>query len=107
MEIILIYFFVCISVYSGVHWLFFLPKISKLECNTFFSNITASQHLGVVDPNLLYTLDILLVLIIIEQKQAANYCNYDNVLLDNLNTSIPVDITLSNALKMLCNSTHY
>ena len=37
-----------------------------------------------------------------EQKEAANY---DNLLLDNLNTSIPIDITLSTSPKMLRNST--
>ena len=37
-----------------------------------------------------------------EQKQAANY---DNLLLDNLSTSIPIDITLSTTPKMLRNST--
>ena len=36
-----------------------------------------------------------------EQKQTTNY---DNLLLDNINTSIPIDITLSTALKLLCNS---
>ena len=42
---------------------------------------TTNEHLGVANPNLLY---ILLATIIMEQKQAANY---DNLLLDNLNTS--------------------
>ena len=37
-----------------------------------------------------------------EQKQATNY---DNLLLDNINTSIPIDITLSTTPKLLCNST--
>ena len=37
-----------------------------------------------------------------EQKQAANY---DNLLLDHLSTSIPIDITLSTTPKMLRNST--
>ena len=49
--------------------------------------------------NVLY---ILLVTIIMEHKQAANY---NNLLLDNLNMLIPVDITLSATLKLLCNST--
>ena len=37
-----------------------------------------------------------------EQKQAANCYN---LLLDNLNTTIPIDITLSTTPKLLCNST--
>ena len=37
-----------------------------------------------------------------EQKQTTNY---DNLLLDNINTSIPIDITLSTTPKLLCNST--
>ena len=37
-----------------------------------------------------------------EQREAANY---DNLLLDNLDTSIPVGITLSTTPKLLCNST--
>ena len=49
--------------------------------------------------NVLY---ILLVTIIMEHKQAANY---NNLLFDNLNMLIPVDITLSTTLKLLCNST--
>ena len=37
-----------------------------------------------------------------EQKQATNY---DNLLLDNINTPLPIDITLSTTPKQLCNST--
>ena len=37
-----------------------------------------------------------------EQKQANNY---DNLLLDNINTPLPIDITLSTTPKQLCNST--
>ena len=37
-----------------------------------------------------------------EQKQATNY---DNLLLDNINTPLPTDITLSTTPKQLCNST--
>ena len=65
---------------------------------TCFTNITANQHLGVENPNSPY---ILSVTIIMEQKQATN-C--DNLLLDNIDTSIPLDITLSNTPKLLCNS---
>ena len=60
----------------------FLPKMSKYYYRYYqcFTNITANQLLGVVNSNLLY---ILLVIIIIEQKPAANY---NNLLLDNFNT---------------------
>ena len=34
-----------------------------------------------------------------EQKQAANY---DNLLLDQLNTSVAMDVTLSTTPKLLC-----
>ena len=97
----------CFNIFCGIQiclfqctFVGFLPKISKSLYYTFCTNITANQHLGVVNPNSLY---ILSVTIIMEQKQAANY---DNLLLDNLNTSIPIDINhFINYPKILCNST--
>ena len=77
----------------------FFTKDIKILILLIFINIRANQHLEAVNLNVLY---ILLVTIIMEHKQAANY---NNLLLDNLNMLIPVDITLSTTLKLLSNST--
>ena len=50
----------------------FLPKASKVWYYSFSTSITADQHLRFMDPNLFY---ILLIAIITEQKQVANYDN--------------------------------
>ena len=82
-----------------VYICWFFTKDIKILILLIFINIRANQHLEAVNLNVLY---ILLVTIIMEHKQAANY---NNLLLDNLNMLIPVDITLSTTLKLLSNST--
>ena len=82
-----------------VYICWFFTKDINILILLIFINIRANQHLEAVNLNVLY---ILLVTIIMEHKQAANY---NNLLLDNLNMLIPVDITLSTTLKLLSNST--
>ena len=69
--------FCCMQIWSFQFILVgFLPKISKCSDYTFFTNITANQHLGAVNPNLIYALHILLNTTIMEQTQAATYKIY-------------------------------
>ena len=67
----------------------FLPKYQNFWYCTFFTSIKTNQHLEVVNPNSLYTFS---VIIIMEEKKAANY---NNLLLDNYNTSIPITSCVS------------